>query len=361
MSAAKRVVIRILKLIFGLEQSNTLEIEAPKKIFLVRQHNQLGDLLASTPVLTAIKETYPNVHLTVITGPQNFKAYKYNPFIDKHFVFDKCKLFDRKYLKELIKVLKEKYDAAFVPAVTSISFTSNFLARLSNSDTRIGVRSLQGKVNSSQYLFDRLVTHDWRNDEKVHVTDRNLALFEPFAITTKNKKIIIYSDETDKRTAEEFIKTCRGNENRPVIGLHPGAGKLQNRWSFLKFAELIDRFINENNAGIYLTAGDSGDAALIESINENISGKVKIFDKKGMGLLKELISHSDLFITNDTAPMHAAASTDAPVISLFGPTDPYVWAPLGDNKKFIWKSNNINDITVDQVYENAVEMLNRNF
>lgn len=359
MSAQKSIVNHIMKFLFGLKESQSFELSSPKRILLVRQHNQLGDLLASTPILTAIKENFPDVYLTVITGPQNFKAYKNNPFIDKNFVFDKRKLFDRRYFKELTEVLKGKYDVAFVPAVTSISFTSNFLARLSNSDIKVGVRSLNGKVNSSQYLFNRLVTHDWRNKENVHITDRNLALLEPFGIFAINKKIIIHSDNNDKHLAEDFIKTLRVDGNGPIIGMHVGAGKIQNRWSYLNFAELIDKLIIENNARIYLTEGGSGDASLIKSIKGKISGDIKIFDKKGMGLLKELISYSDLFITNDTGPMHTAASTDTPVISLFGSTNPFMWAPLGENKKFIWKGNNINDISVDDVYENVVKLLDK--
>lgn len=266
-------------------------------------------------------------------------------------------MFDRDYLKELKVILREKYDVAIAQAVTSISFTSNLLARLSNSVIRIGVRNLNGEFNDSSFLFDKLVNLDWRENENTHITDRNLALLEPFGITTQNKKIIIHSDDTDKRIAEEFIKTLKGSENGPVIGLHVGAGKIQNRWSYLNFAELIDKLIKEKNAGIYLTAGGSSDLDLNNSIKEKISGKIKIFDKKGMGLLKELITLTNLFITNDSAPMHTAAATDTPTISLFGQTNPYVWAPQGKNKNFIWIKDNINAISIKEVYKHSNDLL----
>ena len=41
---------------------------------------------------------------------------------------------------------------------------------------------------------------------------------------------------------------------------------------------------------------------------------------------------SDLYITNDTGTLHVAGGVDANVVSLFGPTHGYEWAPVGDNK-----------------------------
>ena len=62
-----------------------------------------------------------------------------------------------------------------------------------------------------------------------------------------------------------------------------------------------------------------------------------------------LISKSDLFISNDTGIMHVAGSTDTPQISIFGPTNPFNWAPIGNNKYFIRKSELIDDVSVQDV------------
>jgi ADP-heptose:LPS heptosyltransferase len=357
MKPHKIILNSFLKIFLGLKENKSLDIGTPGKILLVRHHNQLGDLIASTPILRAIKETFPSSKLTAITGPQNNSAYLNNPYLDELFLFDKGKLSDIGYYKKIKNVLKQPYDITIVPAVTSISFTSNFLARLSNSRIRIGVRTLNGELNSSYYLFDRLVDLDWRENEKTHITKRNLAIAEPFGITTENPKLIIYSSDNDKAAAGKFIETLPGKEGDPVIGLHAGAGKIHNRWDYLKFAALIDLLVDNYSARIFLTEGSSGDAILNEKIKKQSNIDLKIFDEKGMGLLKELINQSSLFITNDTAPMHASAASDSPVISLFGPTNPHIWAPLGKNKIFLWKSNDINNITVNEVYEKAKELL----
>lgn len=347
----------ILEKVLGVEEIADYRIGTPKSILLVRQHNQLGDLLASTPILRALKEKFPETELTAVVSPQNYKAYENNPYINKLFIFDKHQLFEEKYFSSLRKVLKSRYDLAIVPAVTSISFTSNLLARLSNSSIRIGVKSLNGKLNPSYYFFDRLVDLDWRDKENTHISLRNLSIVEPFGITTDNLQTTINSSEADASIAREFLDTIAGDSDSPVIGLHVGAGKIQNRWSEYKFAELIERLMKTHYAKIYLSRGGKDDDRIIEAIVNRTKVDLKVFTRPGMAVLKEVISQSNLFITNDTGPMHAAAATDTPTISLFGPTNPYIWAPLGHNKVFICKGENIDNISVEDVYKSAEQLL----
>jgi len=357
MSIVKNTINQIIKRIFGVDEVNSFEIGNPTRFLVVRQHNQLGDLLISTPMLRAIKEKYPKSDITAIVSPQNYKAYYNNPYLSKLFIFDKKKLFKKDYYTKLREVLREKYDVAVVPAVTSISFNSNFIARLSNSQIRIGVRKLNDKINTSSYLFDRQIDLDWNHGKTLHVAKRNLAILEPFGITTNNLKIVIESNNKDVEKAKEFIETLPGKFDTPVIGFHVGAGKIQNRWSVNKFSELIEKLRNSHNPRIYFSCGSMDDEALINEIGDKINCEFKVFKESGMGILKEVIELSDLFITNDTGPMHAAASTSTAVISLFGPTDAEMWAPIGENKTYLWSGDNIDSISVDNVYRTAKDFL----
>jgi ADP-heptose:LPS heptosyltransferase len=77
-------------------------------------------------------------------------------------------------------------------------------------------------------------------------------------------------------------------------------------------------------------------------------------------LCSVLLSMTDLYITNDTGTMHSAAYSGGRVLALFGPTPGYEWAPAKDNCEFIQsKSNNIDDIAVEEVYNRAKEILEK--
>jgi len=88
-----------------------------------------------------------------------------------------------------------------------------------------------------------------------------------------------------------------------------------------------------------------------------------------------LIEKMNLFITNDTGPMHIAYALKTPAIALFSPTDPELCGPYKAQGKFktiykpvtcnpcIGKSCNapecMKQITIEEVLESAEFLLNK--
>lgn len=355
----KKIINYILKFFLGLKEENSFPLDEPKNILIVRQHNQLGDLLSGSPIFRALKEKYPSANLTCIASPHNADAVLKNRHINSVFIFDKKKLFSPKYFLNFIKILRKEYQLAIVPAVVSISFTSNLLARISNSKVRIGPKSLDGKENISAYLFDKRVVLDWRNQPDLHVAEKNLAVLKPFGITTNNLRIEISFDKNDELAAEKFLQQNFNERKNIFIGLHPGAGKPPNRWAKERFVALIKR-LNENySAKIFLTASDA-DEMIINYIQRETNFQLPVFKNKTIPELAALINRSELFITNDTGIMHVAGATNCKQISLFGPTNPFNWAPIGRNKIFIRKSDLIDDISIEDVIEHVKYLLKQN-
>jgi heptosyltransferase-2 len=336
---------------YSVPEIKNYDLGNPRKIIVIRQHNQLGDVLAGVPLFRAIKEKYPKAHLTVVASPANYQGLLKNRFIDRLFIFDKKKLYFPSYFFELKKLLKEEYDVAIVPVTVSISFTSNLLARLANAKIRIGPLLLDGKENKSSFFFDRRIEIDWRKFPDQNIYERSLDLVGPFGITTNNFKPEISFDKDDAAKAKEFIQ----EEIKPVpgdqiIGVHIGAGKPQNRWSLDKFIELIISLNNLYSVKFYIT-GSTKDNDEIVYIKEKLKIPVAFFLNRPIPQIAALTSLSDLFISNDTGIMHVAGATEVPQVSIFGPTNPIVWAPIGKNKKFVRKSDLIDEVTVEEVLE----------
>ncbi len=231
------------------------KLKPPKKILIVRQHNQLGDLLAGVSLFRALKETYPDSHISLVVSPLNHPGVIKNKFLDKIFIFDKKKLISPFYFLKTIKFLREEYDLVIVPVVVSISFTSNLLARLANAKTRIGANSLDGKLNSSSFFFDRRIDIDWRKHPDSNVSERSLDIVRPFGINTNNYSSEITFDDVDIAAAQKFIDELRDESKKFLIGLHVGAGKPNNRWSLEKYAVLVKKINNIFPSKFYLTGG----------------------------------------------------------------------------------------------------------
>lgn len=340
----------------GVKETRNCNLGPLKKILIVRQHNQLGDLLAGVSLFRALKEKFPSSQITLILSPFNYPGMVKNKLIDRLFVFDKKKLYSPLYIYRFLKLLRENYDMVIVPVVVSISFTSNLLARLSNSAVRIGAKSLDGKRNKSDYFFNHRVPIDWRRHPDSNVSERSLDILRPFGINTSNYKSEITFDEPDIRFAAKFISGLGVGKNEYLIGLHVGAGKVNNRWSLIKFKTLIEKLNNEYSAKFYLTGGKA-DKEEVSFIVHKLPLSIGLFINQEIPRVAALISKSDLFISNDTGIMHVAGTTDTPQVSIFGPTNPFNWAPIGANKLFIRKSDLIDDIAVNDVFVLCKELL----
>lgn len=350
------LITGLIKILLNVKETQSNQLGSPKSILIVRQHNQFGDLLASVSLFRAVKETYPDSHLTVIASPQNYYAVVKNKFIDELFVFEKSKILNYSYFNRLRDLLKRKYDLAITPSTVSISFTSLLLMRLANSKIRIGVNSLNGKPNKYNFLFDRRVDLNWSAKPDAHVSDFILDLVRPFGISTNDFSSSVDFTEEDIRTAKEFITGLGKTGNEKLIGLHVGAGKPKNRWSLDKYIELIRKLNSEFQVKFYLTGSNSDDEE-ITYVKNNLGMEIGIFLNRSIPELAALISESDLFITNDTGVMHVAGTTKTPQVSIFGPTNPFNWAPIGSNKYFIRKSDLIDDVKVSDVFPVCKQIL----
>jgi len=340
----------IFKKLLSVPETESRDLGNPKSFLIVRQHNQLGDLLAGVSLFRALKEKYPGSKTTLIVSPANYTAVQKNKYIDQVFIFNKKRLFDPIYFFKLRGLLRKDYDAAIVPVVVSISFTSNLLARLAKAKTRIGPSYLEGEKNKSDFFFDRRINLDWRKQPDSNVADRILDIARPFGINTKNYRSEISFDKNDSLTADKFLKEMGAGKKSIIIGFHAGAGKPPNRWSLDKYAELINRLKKEYDAVFYLT-GSSADKEEISYLTQKLGFPVGLFLNHTIPQVAAIIEKSTMFISNDTGIMHVAGATNTPQISIFGPTNPFNWAPVGSNKYFIRKSELIDDVTVDDVYQ----------
>jgi ADP-heptose:LPS heptosyltransferase len=336
------------------------KISSVENILVVRQHNQIGDMLCSLPLYAALKKQYPDSRITLVAAKTNYEIpfFDINPYLDKLIIFDKE---DFKTLSTFYRKLRRsKYQIGIVPSTIKVSRTSHIINFLSSAKIRVGVKSIDGSKNSSHRLLNVKSDFNWKD---THQTKRNLEVAKQIGcdLTDEEIKSIKFRFSNEEiNEAKEYLQKEFPDKNKKIIGLHPGAGKSYNMWPTKYFIELIKKIYDHYNNYILLTSGKIDQAVIVEVENEmkkfGIHYKVlNDFTIKKLGAILSLI---DLYITNDTGSMHIAGFSDARMISLFGPTNPAEWAPEGENKYFI-KSNteNIKDITIEEVYNLSKKIL----
>jgi heptosyltransferase-2 len=357
------VLLHSLKLLLRSKSASadTILAEKIRSILIVRQHNQLGDMLCSVPLFEALRKRFTNAHITLVASPINYEILfsDINPYIDEVLVYDKS---SSKTLRAFYKKLRSKsYDIGIVPSTVSVSRTSHLINYFSRAPIRVGVKSIDGIPNKVEYLLN--VKSDFKWDElKLHQVERNLDIGRQVGCdlpeNERGIKIILHEDEYI--FGINFINEHFPDRSRPIISFHPGAGKAPNRWSEGKFIELMKKLNKEHNAYILITSG-----VIDTEITSRISAALKtegiesvVLSGTPVRMVGSVIKNTDLYITNDTGTMHVAAGVDANVLALFGPTNGYEWAPYGKNKMHIQsQTGNINDISVGEVYNKAGEFI----
>ena len=336
------------------------KIGADENILVVRQHNQIGDMLCSLTLYAALKKKYPNSKITLVAAKTNYEIpfFDINPFLDNVIVFDKQNL--KTIFRFLMKLRRNKYQLGIVPSTIKLSRTSHIINYLSGAKIRVGVKSISGGINKSHKLLNIKSAFLWKG---LHQLERNLDIVRQIGcdLTEEDKRALKFDfSEQDIKAADEFLDTNFPDKTRKIIGFHPGAGKILNTWDTEKFIELIKKLYTQHNNYILITSGWT-DELVIKDVRKALDESnimYSIVHNLSIKKLAAIISKINLYITNDTGAMHIAGFSDATVLSLFGPTDPSEWSPIGKNKYFIKSgTENINDITVDEVYNLSNKIL----
>jgi heptosyltransferase-2 len=257
-------------------------------------------------------------------------------------------------LKFFFRLRKTKYEIGIVPSTVGLSRTSHLINYLSGAKIRVGVNSVDGKVNKSSKLLNLKKDFDWRGIKMNHA-EKYIDIVRQIGCDLnpeERKNVNLKFNEAEINFGKKYYQVNFPDKSRPVFAFQAGAGKIPNRWSIDNFVVLIKRLYDENNNYVFLTRGPMDDevvntlqSRLLENnINCNITSQP-------IRLSTILLSLADLYITNDTGTMHSAAFSGGRVLALFGPTQGCEWAPEKDNCEYIQsKSNNINDISVEEVY-----------
>lgn len=269
---------------------------------LLRLPTWLGDAVMATPTIEALKTQYPHASFTLVGSPVSIGLFDREGSTHR-LLIDHTKD-SKNRLWATFKLAQEigKHDLA-------ITFQNNLPSALllfwSKSSQRIGY---------AKNLRSFLLTHSLKPQPSLHQVEQYLHLLTPLSIPIPSAPKLHLECKPQKR----------GKKTR--IGVNAGA-KYGNakRWCEGYFIEVIIALLHKDYEVILYGGKDEIEAnkriaTAIKSIAPlqsftNLTAQTSIAD------LVDSIASLDLFLTNDSGPMHIASSLGIPLVAIFGPTD----------------------------------------
>ena len=273
-----------------------------QKILLI-QTAFIGDVVLATALIEKIYQFYPACQIDFLLRKGNEGLLKGHPFIHEVLIWNK----KEKKIKNLFALLKRIRNTKYDKVINLQRFASTgILTGLSKAKEKIGFEK-----NPVSFLFTKKVPHLF--SDNIHEVERNNKLIESFTDTVFNKPKLY---PTTKNEEEIILYTLA-----PFVCMMPSSVWFTKQYPEEKWVELIDQFPEKYI--IYLLGGNI-DIELCERIkSKSKNGKVKIFDGK-LNFLSStgLMTKAAMNYTNDSAPLHFASATDAPVTAIFCSTVP---------------------------------------
>ncbi|PIU20109.1 MAG: asparagine synthase (glutamine-hydrolyzing) [Elusimicrobia bacterium CG08_land_8_20_14_0_20_59_10] len=312
-------------------------VRGTRRILLVNLAG-LGDIVMMTPAVRAIRAAYPDSALELLTIDRSADLAAGIPGIDKiHSVPIEYRpagpAAALKFLVTLAALRGARFDALVNFSLVS-SFGGLLKARLINGIVNAGLSScrvLKGLgAAGDPTVYEEFV-------EKKSEPALTAALLAPLGISELDLEIS-YSPgaEEKKKVSRDFAQ--RGLSGRPVIGLNPGAFRPSRRWPLEKWKALTGLLLEQYPGALLIVTGSAREEPLAAVLRLQDS----VFIAAGLYSVREnaaLYGLMDVFITNDTGPMHIAAAAGTRTVCIFGPGDHWRFSPSvpEDRKRVVRK------------------------
>lgn len=185
--------------------------------------------------------------------------------------------------------------------------------------------------------------------EEPHVVDQNLALLAPAGIAVRGRAPdASYLVGLPSPEADAFLASTP----RPLVLLHPGAGRSEKAWGEERFAHVARGLIRETGIAPVVSWGP-GDERRAERLRALLPKRPPL-PRLGFAGLARVIRAAALFVAGDTGPLHLTDALGVPTLALFGPTDPARNGPYRDRRGVVTRMHEVSD---DTVLARAMELL----
>lgn len=354
-----------------------IDHEKVRRIIIFRT-GQLGDTVCALPAINHIRKTFPAAHITLLTDSQirssnvtSQEVVKMTGAVDEYWTYDPTRTKDKPYRRNIESKIKSDSFDLVVYLGQACEPLSRIARKLLWWRWSCRLKAANGFVLS--HLTGRLEERFVKLYPSTRETDRLLAEILEGSVAIQPAR---YPDfgilPIDTDAVRLILEKAQG---RRLLVIGPGSKMPVKLWGVEKFEELGHRLLAAFGDVFVVVVGGPEDADIGSQL-VNSWGEPS-FNSAGRASIPEsfaLISHSHLFVGNDSGAMHLAAAAGVACVAIFTARAPEnQWYPYGKDHEVIRHETSchycrledcivegarcIQTITVDEVFSRVCSLL----
>lgn len=283
-------------------------LTAPRRILLI-QLRRLGDVLLSTPLLSDLREAFPDARIDFLVGRAAAPLLEGEPLAGELLVYDSARP-----VREIRRLRARRYD--WVIDIQSNPRTAQ-LALLSGARVRAGW-AIRG-------IWRHVYTHGLPRGGRApeYVPRERQRMLEMLGVPVAPRRPHLHPTGDEREQGERLLQALDIGGDDRVVGFTLGAGEPTKQWPPAHWAELSRRLrAQETVPLLFEMPGDEGRVAAFR----DAGGDAIVARLPELRRFLGALPRCDVFVASDTGPAHMATALDVPTVTLHGPTNPANWS-----------------------------------
>jgi ADP-heptose:LPS heptosyltransferase len=305
-----------------------------RRILVIEPWN-IGDVVLVTPILAELRARFPNAKISLLAKSYARELLDGSGLIDEVIVCDLPWTAQKNKYRFTPPVLRQMRDLAIalrqrhfdVALDARMDIRANLLTAFSGARHRIGYDIGGG----GWLLTDTLPS----NRDATHKIDDWLSLLPLLGadappsgggsqVAKAPKLVVREAERAAARTKLEAMSGAAG----PTVGYHPGGSHPGKRWPRERFEQLATELSRAVGGRHVVFLGPEDDAP------GNWPEEAAVV-RPSLRELMALMTQCDVFICNDSGPMHIADALGVPLVAIFEVGNPKWFGPSGARSKVI--------------------------
>ncbi len=294
----------------------------PEKILAI-QFKYFGDAVLLTPALRVLRKQFPGAELHLLVPEEITPILQHLQWFERVWPMPRRR--GSASLRQTWPIIRELRRQSFD---RSVDFAGNDRGAILSFF--IGARQRLGWAQSGGFLGRRFCYNQRVPLEisKQHESARMMRLLSAWDVAPGPLEPEIQSDPALESAAAQLLPA------RAVL-CHIASSQPNRQWPVRHWAEFYKLAAATGLPVVFTTAAGAREGALTNELKQLAPDARILPAVPELALFLAVLKRAGVFISGDTGPLHFAAGLGVPTISLFGPSSPVRWAPVGGKHRML--------------------------